>query len=139
MRRSLHLLALLTGLALPAATAHTAVTSISPAAGSTVNAPREVTLRFSESVNLRYSIFKVYPLPAGQSGQRAAATLTRRVIALRGDEAQRADTYRPRLGHGQGVAVPLKSSLKPGAYVLMWRLMSADGHPVTGQTVFHVR
>lgn len=132
-------LALLAALSLPLAAAHTAVTDLQPAAGSVVKAPSSVTLRFSESVNLRYSIFKVYPLPAGQSGQRAAAELTRRVIALRGDEAARADGYRPRSGHSQGVTVPLKPGLKPGQYVVMWRLMSADGHPVTGQSVFTVR
>ncbi|ADY26095.1 copper resistance protein CopC [Deinococcus proteolyticus MRP] len=132
-------LALLAALSLPLAAAHTAVTDMQPAANSVVAAPASVTLHFSESVNLRYSIFKVYPLPVGQSGQRAAAELTRRVITLRGDEAARADRYRPRSGYSQGVTVPLKGGLKPGRYAVMWRLMSADGHPVTGQSVFTVR
>ncbi|WP_261663808.1 copper resistance CopC family protein [Deinococcus sp. Marseille-Q6407] len=128
-------LALLAALGLPLAGAHTSITGMQPAANSVVSAPASVTLRFDEPVNLRYSIFKVYPLPAGQS----AAELTRRVITARGDEAARADRYQPRSGHSQGVTVPLKAGLKPGQYVMMWRLMSADGHPVTGQSVFRVR
>ena len=51
----------------------------------------------------------------------------------------RRDRYRPRSGYSQGVTVPLKGGLKPGRYAVMWRLMSADGHPVTGQSVFTVR
>lgn len=127
-----HLLTLLAALTLPVAAAHTAVTEIKPSAEA-------VTLRFSEPVNLRYSIFKVYPLPAGQTGTRAAADLTRRMITLRGDEANRADLYRARAGQSSGVTVPLKSNLAAGQYAVMWRLMSADGHPVTGQSVFSVK
>lgn len=36
-------------------------------------------------------------------------------------------------------SVPLKSSLAKGAYVFMWRVLSGDGHIVTGQSVFHIR
>lgn len=127
-----HFFTLLATLSLPLAAAHTAVTEIKPSAEA-------VTLRFSEPVNLRYSIFKVYPLPAGQTGTRAAADLTRRVITLRGAEPNRADLYRPRSGQSESVTVPLKSGLAAGNYAVMWRLMSADGHPVTGQSVFSIR
>lgn len=36
-------------------------------------------------------------------------------------------------------SVPLKSGLAKGAYVFMWRVLSGDGHIVTGQSVFHIR
>ena len=123
----------------PTALAHTQITSMEPAAGSTASAPKQVILRFNEPVNLRYSIFKVYPMPAGQTGNRAANSLARQVIRQRGDEAARADLYQPKNSHSAGVSLPLKAGLNSGEYVVMWQLLSADGHPVSGQATFKVR
>ncbi|MFC6590956.1 copper resistance protein CopC [Deinococcus lacus] len=137
MRRA----ALLVGLAWlgsPAA-AHAGVTEVSPPDGSTlIAAPREVTLRFTEPVGLRFSVFKVYPLPAGVSGNRALTEFSRSALRRHADEAARADLYRPAAGRAQTVRIPLKPGLK-GRYAVMWKVMSADGHPVSGQATFSIR
>lgn len=129
------LLSLLLPLTFSAALAHTEVTGITPAEGARVTAPKAVTLTFGEPVNLRFSTFKVVPLPAGADPAKEAAA----VLARRDDAALRADTA-PRLsGQAARVTLPLRTDLKPGTYLTVWRLLSADGHPVSGHAVFHVR
>ncbi|WP_034384162.1 copper resistance CopC family protein [Deinococcus sp. YIM 77859] len=129
------LLALLTALTLGTALAHTEVTGLFPAHGAHVSAPKAVTLTFGEPVNLRFSVFKVVPLPAGADPAKEAAA----VLARRDDAALRVDTA-PRLsGMATRVTLPLRAGLKPGAYLTVWRLLSADGHLVSGHAVFYVR
>lgn len=121
------LLPLLAALTLGTALAHTAVTSVTPAANA-------VTLTLSEPVNLRFSTFKVVPLPAGaDAGKTAAAALARR------DDASRADTAPALSGTAARVQLPLRAGLRPGSYLVVWRLLSEDGHPVLGHSVFRVR
>lgn len=124
------------------ALAHASLQAARPAEGATAVAPTEVLLRFSEGVQLRFSTFKVYPLPRGESpaaDRRAAAALRERVIALRGDAARRADTGAEHFrGQTNEVRVALRENLPPGAYALMWRVLSEDGHAVQGQLVFYV-
>lgn len=107
----------------------------SPAPGHTVAAPKTVVLRFSEPTELRFSTFKVVPLPTGTTPDRAAAD----ALARKDDGAVRADTA-PRLsGVAARLGLPLRPHLKPGAYLVAWRVLSDDGHPVTGHTTFTVR
>jgi copper resistance protein C len=128
--------AVLTGSVLTStAAAHTEVTHMVPAAGSAVTAPNTVTLDLSEPVSLRFSTFKVYALPAGTN----PAALAKVKLDLKNDTAARADTFAGASGLAARVTVPLKSNLKPGAYVVMWHLLSDDGHPVSGQSVFRVK
>ena len=35
--------------------------------------------------------------------------------------------------------IPLRPGLKDGTYVVAWKLLSEDGHPVTGHSVFTVK
>ncbi|WP_102125428.1 copper resistance CopC family protein [Deinococcus planocerae] len=128
------LLSLLAALLLGSALAHTEVTSVTPAANARVPAPKKVTLTFSEPVDLKFSTFKVVPLPAGaDADQTAAAALARR------NDASRADAAPTRGGMAARVEVPLRAGLRPGAYLIVWRLLSEDGHPVGGHSVFRVR
>ncbi|WP_161883613.1 copper resistance CopC family protein [Deinococcus alpinitundrae] len=129
------LLLLFTALLFGTAAAHTQITHFSPAAGSTVAAPKMVTLTFSEPINLRFSTFKVYALPARMN----AAALTRTKINLKNDAEARADTYSSSSSMAARLDLPLKTNLKPGAYVVMWQILSYDGHPVSGQSSFSVR
>lgn len=125
------------------ALAHASLQASRPVEGATVTAPRELLLRFSEGVQLRFSTFKVYPLPRGESpaaDRRAAAALRERVIGLHDDGARRADlgteSFR---GNPKEVRIALRERLPAGAYALMWRVLSEDGHTVQGQLVFYVR
>ncbi|PTA68471.1 copper resistance CopC family protein [Deinococcus arcticus] len=123
-------------LALPgAALAHTAVTRVVPAQGAVVAAPGAVTLTFSEPVELRFSAVRVMAVAPGQT-PAAAAKLA---LAARPD----APTLASRPPGGSGLAarlsVPLKPGLRPGLYVIAWKLLSGDGHPVSGLSTFRVR
>ncbi|EYB67672.1 copper resistance protein CopC [Deinococcus phoenicis] len=129
------LLSLLAALTLASALAHTEVTGITPAAGARVVAPKTVTLTFGEPVNLRFSTFKVVPLPAGADAAQTAAA----ALARKDDAKLRADTAPVLTGMAARVTLPLHSGLKPGTYLILWRLLSEDGHPVTGHSTFQVR
>ncbi|ACO48072.1 copper resistance protein CopC [Deinococcus deserti] len=132
------LLALL--LAMPGASAHTAVTSVTPAANTTVAAPGAVRISFSEPVNLRFSTFKVYPLKAtGTTLTQAAKRLAPVALAARDDASVRADTAPILTGRAARVTLPLKPNLPAGPYLIVWRVLSEDGHPVTGHHHFHVK
>lgn len=144
MKRGARALAFALLLGGPAA-AHTAVTGVQPGAHAVISRPEAVVLTFSEPVALRFATFAVYPLPAGDraSLNRAAA----RLLKAPPESATRADTWasgsgatgtRP-TGSARRVAVPLKPALAPGAYAVVWRVLSGDGHVVSGQSVFTVR
>lgn len=137
----LPLIALLSGGAI-AAHAHAFLNASVPAADSTVStAPSEIKLSYSEPVEIRFSIFKVYKIDAAPGADlhtlhAAADALVTANLLKRGDEAARADA---------GVANTQRSStdifvrlkdLQPGAYVLMWRALSVDTHTTQGSFVF---
>lgn len=125
----------LTALTLGRARAHTGVTLEHPVPGQRVTAPNSVTLTFSEPVDLRFSTFKVVPLPRGADAKKTAAA----VLARKKDGENRADTA-PRLtGRVARLSLPLRPRLKPGAYLVVWRVLPEDGHPAVGHATFVVR
>lgn len=137
--RTLILVALL---AAGPALAHASVTKVAPAENATVSAPKEVRLTFSEAVNPRFSIFKVYALNATGSAltlDRAADALVAAKLRVRNDATARADAGSQSARPTRSVVLPLKANLKPGWYVVMWSLASEDSHPVEGRSLFRVR
>ena len=130
-----HLIPLLSALLIGTAAAHTEITAMTPAAGSTVTAPKMISLTLSEPINLRFSTFKVYALPAKMD----AATFAASKINLKNDAPARADTAQTLRGMAARLSIALKPNLKPGQYELMWHILSDDGHPVSGQAVFTVK
>ncbi|MER6627972.1 copper resistance protein CopC [Streptomyces sp. NPDC000987] len=111
------LLLLVLGGAVPAS-AHAALRSTDPADGTVLDsAPRHVTLAFTESVGLLDDSVRVL-----DPGNRRVRT----------GGAQ----------HGPGgsdtVRVPLPAGLSEGTYVVAWRVVSADSHPVSGAFTFSV-
>lgn len=124
------------------ASAHTEVTGLSPAPNAVVQAPKTVSLTLSEPVDLHFCTFKVYPLKATGDKlalNRAAADLAKTALNAKGDDAARADTAPKLSGMAAKVSIPLKTNLKAGNYAVMWRILSDDGHVVTGQSVFTVQ
>ena len=121
-RRRITLLVLLAALAaalvLPAsAFAHAVLTDASPQATGIVNtAPAQVALTYSEPVEPRFAIISV--TDAGGHQQVAGAP-------------RRAPTNPNQLD------VPLQR-LTQGWYLVYWRVISADGHPVRGAFTFAV-
>jgi copper transport protein len=97
------------------ASAHAELVSSTPADGERLDsAPAEVQMTFTESVNL---------LDGGI-----------RLVDSSGDTVP---TEEP-TADGVTVTVPMPSDLPDGAYVLDWRLVSSDGHPVQGAFAFGV-
>ena len=130
-----NILPLLAALTLSAASAHTAVSGVTPALNATVAAPKSVTLAFSEPVELRFSTFRVMAVPAGVTVAEAA----RRALAEKADSAALANVPVKLSGAAARLALTLKPRLKSGQYVIAWKILSEDGHPVTGSSSFRVR
>jgi copper transport protein len=113
------LVALLIALALPAgASAHATLESASPGAGATLRqAPRVVTLRFDESVETQFGAL--------------------RVLDARGRRVDDAHVTRPG-GRASQLAVGLRRGLGTGGYTVAYRVISDEGHPVSGAFGFQV-
>lgn len=121
--------------------AHASLESGQPVADAIVGRlPDTVVLRFTEPVEVRASIFKVYPLEPDEDPLRLkarAAKLVDEVLQLRGDEAARADAgLRPAGRESAEIQIILKEELPPGPYVVMWRVLSVDTHITWGHYVF---
>jgi copper transport protein len=104
-------------LAAPAG-AHAVLESTSPGAGQVVPAGQAVSvveMRFGEAVEV--SLGSV------------------RVLAANGRRVDLAHVYHPD-GIGARVAVALRSGLAQGSYLVVWRVVSADSHPVAGSFTF---
>ncbi len=101
----------LTGLAAPAAQAHSGVRSFEPADGSALTtAPDAVRLTYTENV--------------------LEGTAQLRVTGPIGPVASRVTTS------GPVVTGSLPADLPNGAYTVLWRVTSADGHPISGSFRF---
>jgi copper transport protein len=108
-----------TGLAGAApAFAHASVGSTSPSPGQELSrAPTSVSMTFDESVGV------------------SASSL--RVLDAKGDVVSVGEVYHPG-GSGSSVAVALSPALAPSSYLVVWRVVSADSHPVSGTFTFGV-
>lgn len=93
--------------------AHAQLVAADPAAGAVVaEAPAAAMLAFSEPV--RPLVFRWFP-PAGAASVDAAG------VAM-----------------GESVSVPLPPDPGVGTWLLSWRVVSADGHPVGGSHAFSI-
>jgi methionine-rich copper-binding protein CopC len=100
-----------------AAFAHAHLVRATPAAGGTVQAaPSEVTLRFSEKLEPKFSSVVVRDSAGKQvtKGDAAVDKADRMVIRV------------------------LLPQLEPGVYTVEWRAVSADTHKVNGNFTFKV-
>jgi copper transport protein len=117
-RAGLLALAAAAALALPAsAWAHAALLRTDPVASRTIDAaPPEVRLTYSEPVEPRFAIVSVTDATGRQvtSGEPVAAP-----------------------GSAQTVVTPLRR-VGEGWYLVFWRVISADGHPVRGAFTFAI-
>ncbi|MGH2722261.1 MAG: copper resistance CopC family protein, partial [Actinomycetota bacterium] len=113
----LALLAVVAWLAVPAlpAAAHAVLVRTEPGPQSVVDAaPAEVTLYFSEPVRTQFGGVRVF------------------------DSAlERVDSGQPRFVDDTTVATGVKP-LEDGTYIVAWRVVSADSHPIRGAFTFSV-
>ncbi|MBV9467153.1 MAG: copper resistance protein CopC/CopD, partial [Solirubrobacterales bacterium] len=110
---------LATALALPgAASAHAYLVSTAPVASGVLNAPpKTVALTYDEAVEPRFAIISV----------TSAAGTQETTAAVRRSPAN-PDT----------LVVPLRPGLPQGWYLIYWRAISVDGHPVSGAFTYAV-
>jgi copper transport protein len=100
------------------ASAHAALESTTPQQGSQVStAPSSVSLTFSEGVGINPQSVEV--LDPG------------------GHRVDKADPHNPG-GHPATVTVDLKAGLPKASYTVVWHVVSADSHPVSGTFSFGV-
>lgn len=98
-----------------AAHAHAAVTATEPRAGVIVDsAPSEVVVEFSEPVS--------------------TAQTDTAVIAPGGSNAH----SDPAVADGSDVRIPLRADLPEGTYLVTYRVISSDGHPVASGFTFSI-
>lgn len=109
---------LVTILAASPASAHAELSSSSPPQSSVVlSPPGQVVLRFDEPVEIDFGSI--------------------RVLDLGGRRVDEAGARHP-AGDGRAVAIALPGHLPDGTYVVAWRVVSDDSHPVHGAFVFSV-
>ena len=114
---SLAVVVILVGTAGPAS-AHAQLESTSPAPSSVLlQSPGQVVLHFGEPVEIDFGSLRVL----GPSGQRI----------------DNGGTHHPP-GDSHAVAISLPKHLARGTYVVAWRVISADSHPVHGAFVFSI-
>ena len=99
------------------ASAHAHLVSAVPKAGAKAAAPSAIRLQFSERVEPRFSGFDL----------------------VRADGAKVATTALPLADGGKTLSAKPAAALAPGAYKVMWRIVSGDGHRMTGDYGFTVR
>ena len=119
-RLALALAALLVAMLLApsVALAHATLEGSSPARGATVKQqPSEVIFRFSEPVEGNFGALRVYDAEA--------------------ERVDEGDAFHPD-GEGAKLAVDLQSDLPDGSYTATYRVVSADGHIVSGGYVFSI-
>lgn len=71
-------------------------------------------------------------------GQTAEAT-ARRALALKADAAELLNLGPQPAGMAAALSLTLKAGLKAGHYLIAWSVLSEDGHPVRGHSLFRVK
>jgi copper transport protein len=104
--------------AAPAASAHATLEATTPARGAAVKAqPKQVVFRFNEPVEGTFGAVRVFD--------------------AKGRRVDDGHVSHPG-GAGEKIAVGLRAGLPHGAFTATYRVVSADGHPVSGGIVFDV-
>jgi copper transport protein len=100
------------------ASAHAYLVKTSPAASVTLNsAPRQVALTYDEAVEPRFALISVTDAAA---------------------HPETTGPVRRAAGNPDTLMVPLRAHLSEGWYLVVWRAISVDGHPVQGAFTFAV-
>lgn len=110
------------GIAIPqVAHAHAILDSSSPGASSVISStPNEISLRFNENIEEKLASIRLY----GSDEKEIQIGKAKRDPADSSHVTAQIDS--------QGI------SLQDGVYVVVWRVVSADGHPATGAFPFEI-
>ena len=132
--------------------AHAEYHSSTPAQNEVlVAAPEQVTITFTETLEVPFSVFKVYALDADVDLTNdkvflklngLASQLIPDALDARDDEdaPERVDAgVISTQNTTDTVTLALKDDLAPGAYVVMWRVLASDTHTSQGHTLFIIQ
>jgi copper resistance protein C len=118
--------------------AHSKPVKIVPANGSSVAAPKTVSIVFDEGIEGGFSTFKVYAY-TGEINNGAIRAFVRAKLPLKNDASTRADKSNDAKGGTKMVNIALKPKLAKGVYVVMWRILGSDTHAVDGWSFFQIK
>lgn len=96
------------------ASAHAHLVKSDPAANATVAAPKSLHLQFNEKLEAKFSAADL------MTAAGAPVAVTSKAA-------------------GEGIETTPKAPLAPGAYMVMWHVLSADGHKAQGSYNFTVK
>lgn len=100
------------------ASAHAQLLSTNPVDGAVlITSPSQVVLRFDQAVEIDLGAV--------------------RVLSTSGSRVDQGNTFHPG-GEASSVAIDLRPRLPDGTYIVAWRVISADSHPVHGGFIFSV-
>ena len=117
-RLALPLVVVLLALMPSAALGHATLQGTTPLAGAVVKKePDQISFHFNESVEGNFGAIRVYD--------------------RKGARAETGAAFHPG-GKGSDLATHLKGGLPKGTYTATYRVISADGHPVSGGLVFSI-
>lgn len=105
------------------ADAHPKLVSVAPAPNATVANPARVTLRFSEKLISKFSGADL--VMTGMNGMRHAPMKVASAATVAPD--------------GRTLVIAPKSPLGAGTYSVVWHVVSADTHRITGNYAFAVK
>ena len=97
--------------------AHAHLEASTPAANSTVTAPSQLSLKFSEELNIKFSGVKL-------AGPAASKVKLDALLLVDSD---------------QTLIVPISGTMPAGSYAVNWSVLSADGHKTQGSFKFTVK
>ncbi len=117
---------LATNISMPsAAVAHSRMASSTPATGSTVAAPRVITMNFSEALLPPTAVASVV-MTAMPNVKNHGEMVIRNFTPAWSNE-------------NKTLTLTLRQPLKAGVYDVRWQAAGADGHRMTGKISFTVR
>ena len=130
------LFTIVAALLLSIALSHSEPFETNPANGAGVKVmPKNVRITFGEAIEGAFSSFKVY-VYVGEVTKAKLQAFAKSKIAVKNDAAARADAGANLSGTTKTVDIALKPALKPGVYVVMWRVLGVDTHTVEAYTYF---
>jgi copper resistance protein C len=127
------------------ALAHSKVKKSTPIDGEIIKVmPKVISLEFDEGLVTKFSTFKVYKLETtskdSEKLEAQAEALAEKLTLKKNDQNARADAgFKGMSDETTKVSVNLKPRLKPGVYVVMWRLLGTDTHTVSGNIWFQYK
>lgn len=125
MRIPALLVALALGLAVPTSVAaHVAVTSASPAEGSTVKSTKTITLAFDKPVDQATAAASIVMTAMPGMPNHGEMLIRNFTMAWSQDR--------------QSLTLKLKNPLPKGTYEVRWQARGTDGHAITGVVNFKV-